>query len=743
LFLLNGKTGQGDATEFSGRQHTDWTDALSDVRFAAYSGGRSLGIFAGRSLTTWSVTPTFFDTIGVQPIMGGFTVEDWVWFRNYTPEMLDQRQPAIISFQLWQRQFNGNPNVIGTAVTTVILQGRLRGFRVAGVLPPDFVFPERVGDLDPEIVTPALVDDRSSERLIVRLPRGTSPASVEARLTAIESARGRVPGSFHLAPLGQALRSHDRRELALVFGGAVALLLLTCGSLAGIFSARSLNRRREVAVRRALGSSNAALLRDVLTEVAILVAAGTALALLATPFLVRTVVGLLPTAMQLIKAPQVDWRVCVAAACMAITAVGCVAWEPARLALGVQALSAATREGACATPRRASVRAVLVSAQVALGCVIVVVGNLFVGSLLAAWGQNTGYVRDHVVAINVQPFVVVSASQASQQLVEVELLLHQVPGITHVARTDMTLLPVVGGSRWKEAYRPDGWRGSTSAIESMEVGREFFDVMGLRLMEGRWPDDAEWTSQSVAIISAKAARLFWPNEGAVGRSLHGSSQSTTDPGHSVTVVGVVSDARYTAIDVEPLGDVYTPTGNNSPSPASLFLVRTSEPAAHVLPRLLNVLDSDARFHAIRSRTLADALAASVRPRTLPAVLFGTFAFMALSILGAGVFGVLAISAQGRTREMGVRIALGATRGRIVRTLITEQGVSVGAGLVVGLLAAGWIVRFLQALLFGLTPYSPAAWLLTVAMVGGMALLGALMPAWKISGVDPMLALRAE
>jgi hypothetical protein len=289
---------------------------------------------------------------------------------------------------------------------------------------------------------------------------------------------------------------------------------------------------------------------------------------------------------------------------------------------------------------------------------------------------------------------------------------------------------------WTE-LTPEGWSGQVEGVRSRAVSANFFDVMGMRLVDGRWPSEREWHGRNAAIVSEAAARVMWPGRPAVGQRLvvwRGTLR--------VPVIAVVADTRFGSLDETPEGQIYVPDNIERGRYGAYFHVRTSAPADDVLPRVLSAL-SGRGILLEQASTHEDALFASIRHRALPAWLFGSLGLGALLIVGAGVLGLLAMTAAQRTRELGIRLALGATRGRIVQMLLAEQLAAVSFGLVAGAIVSAWTVRYLESQLYSVHAYNPTVWSLAALLLLAVAAAGTLVPALRASGADPVRALRTD
>ena len=593
-------------------------------------------------------------------------------------------------------------------------------------------------------------------QIVARLPSAAGFGAVRDRL--LEATRrlallGEPPSGHHspgdprqpfddvrLVPIGMHLAAKERPAFALVFAAAALLLFLACVNVAGLVAARNIDRRREHAVRRALGANRWRLLRGISMELAVLTGGSVGLALLLVrPMLILTL-GLLPASIVVLKEPAIDVRVIVAAAIFAAVCLFVVSVWP---------MLAATRLGAASllgshstsTPRKGRSSAALIASQVALGFALLTAGGLSIASLAEAYRNDTGYRRDHAVVLELFHTRAFGPDDSIEALRALPGLIEQLPGVSQVAVSTISPL-FLSRSNASTNVVPEGWSGPIEGVVSRHVSENFFEVLGLRLVDGRWPGAGEWkVDQPVALISETAARVLWPDRPALGRTLVPRSNRLKSP--TWTVIGVVADARYSGLDADPLGDIYLPDPLASRGRTGAFFhVRTTQAAETVLPVILSSL-SGRGFRIEQASTHEDALFASVKHRVLPAWLFGTLGFGALLLTGVGVLGLLAMSAAQRTREVGIRIAIGATPSRVVRELLREQLGAVLVGLAGGMLVSAVAARFIEAHLYRISPYDPAVWAIGAMTVIGVAAAGAWIPSTRASRVDPVQALRAE
>ena len=752
LYLLHADAASAPRAEpppVSSHHAAAWREAAPEMAFTLVSHDPRFG--------DTMIDERFFEVLGVRPILGGFLPSDFDWFEASERAGIRVR-PLLISYRRWVDEFGADASLIGRTIITANRPGFTAGIRIAGVLPADFVFPLDVGGTAPNSLGPLRRFDRTSaERsfFVIARARSSSEAPTMAeRLTPAMRARpeppltGHVPAELRNRPtfdrvrlvaLEDHLARHVRPAFGLVFAGAAVLLLLACVNVAGLVAARNVERQRDIAVRRALGAGTWTLVRGLFIEVFALASVATGLALLlARPMLVWTI-DLLPASVPLLKQPSVDGRVFAAASFIAfITALGITIW-PARLAAQVGIVTTLGRIDGSATRRTKRTAVPLVAVQVALGFVLLTAGALTVSSLAKAWRNDAGFHRDRMILLETYVRQAPSDQAITDNVAGIAPLLESVEGVEAVAVSTIGPLFARRGAAWSSVV-PQDWKGDAGGVTSRQVSANFFDVMGLRLVDGRLPSSAEWSAYAGAIVSERAALVFWPGRSAVGQIL--INRSGRVRGQAIPVVGVVADARFAALDEPPVGDIYLPDPIQPGRYGVYFHVRTTQSAADVLPRVQAALSGRGLFFEQVS-THEDALFASIRHRALPAWLFGSIGFGALLIVGAGVLGLLAMTAAQRTREIGIRIALGATRRRVVAMLFREQLAAVAIGLVIGALVSAWSVRLLESQLYAVSAYDPSVWLTVAITIVLIAAVATLLPSLRASRTDPVGALRAE
>ena len=753
LFLIRADSSAAprlDVPRVSAREVAAWREALPDAGISAILVEPNPSSAGGRERISAAVDDRFFDVIGVRPLVGGFTDDDYDGAWRGPAGML---WPTLIAHGTWQREFGGDPDVVGQVVITRVSGGSEFGYRIAGVLPPDFVLPvdgREVSTLTP--MTRPLPDGGRELHVIART--GSRPVG-QARQILLDATRRLAleppaedahhyprPGApfdaVRLVPVHDHLAARERPAFAMVFVAAGLLLLTACVNIAGLAAARNLERRTDLAVRRALGAGTLAMVRGLVAEVGLLAAAALGLAFaLAAPLLAWTV-DLLPRSVALLKTPAIDARVFAGSALLTGLCLAAVVVWPAIVAARIDP-KVWLSTSMTSTGRSRRSRLIVVASQVAIGFVLLMAGGLTIVSVAAAYRNDTGFARENAVILEVFAQRPPAGARAVDVLRSLPDVIASVPGVTGVAASSIGPVFAQRANLWTEVV-PEAMPSEIAlpGIVSREVSASFFDVLGMRLVEGRRPSAGEWAQdRPIAIVSATAARMLWPNRSAIGQRLAARS----DPRRTYGVIGVVADARFAGLDAAPAGDIYLPDPLANPGRTGvLFHVRTSAHANEVLPVLLSALNGRGLLIA-QAATHEEALFASVKHRVLPAWLFGTLGASALVMIGCGMLGLLAMSVAERRREIGIRLALGASPLRIITQLAREEMAGVALGLAAGALCSAWAVRLLESQLYGVGQYDAGVWLSVAACVSATALAGALLPSVRALRTNPAIVLR--
>jgi putative ABC transport system permease protein len=721
----------------------EWAAAVPPGSVSAFYTARFATVGVHDYVASAEVDRNFFDVIGVHPVVGGFQDEDF---------SVDARvPPAIVSDGFWRQRLGATQSAIGR----VLVDDAGQGIRIVGVMPEGFVFPRGFGKTRaPQVLTPRVIESPPSRgrglMAIVRLPPGMSEREFSDRLsaagaraatawpppaatlTALARSRSRPYDLAGLQPLRAALMGDNTQYAWLVFIAATVLLLLACLNVSSLAIARVQDRRRGLLLRRALGASSFDLLRVLALEnlmvVAIGVATGVAAAAIAMPLTTRFLTGF----MVVIKPPAIDVRVAAFAALAALVCTALVTLAAARAVSGI-------RSHRLPAPRLAlrGLRTGLttVTAEVALALIVTLGGALAATSLGRVWKEDPGFEVTRTAILGLSAPTGAPAG-AIEDLIR---SLATLPGVVAVGGVGH---PVLGHSfNGSEFDSPAGVPATPRGefpIESIPITHGFLDAAGLGLLEGRLPTDGEFNAGApVIVVSRSVAAAYWPHAVAIGRTLLNKARA-------FAVIGVVPDARYLALDEAGHGEIYWPIAATSRPYISSLFMRFRDPNDMKFGELApQILQRCPTCWLQSAQRLSDAMGMSIQRRQFDAWLFSSFAIAALTIVGVGVLGLVAMSTARRTREIGIRMALGATPAGVVRQILEEQIVQVVNGLIIGCTIGALAVRTLATNLYKTPVYDPFAWMAAIGILVAIATTAALIPSRRASRVDPVQALRIE
>ena len=709
---------------------------------AAGTGGTYVGTGDPVPLSGVRVDASVFPALGIRPFLGRTFVAG--------EDSTGASPTLVLGFSVWRRVFGGDSAIVGK---TIDLGGRTR--TVIGVLPPSFFFPT-VAEAEffiPLDLTPILRDVNRARKfhnlgLVGRLRPGVRVAQGRAELTSImrqlerEHPESNTNMSVATVGMREAVVGDTRPALLLLLGASLLVLVIACANVAGMLLSRAVSRRQELAVRAALGAGRARLVRQMLTESLVLAlcggAIGLALAFWGTRALIASAGERLPAASQI----AVDGTVLVTALVVTIGSGVIFGLIPALAASrGMHlALKDATR-GSSGGVARHRMRTALVTGQLALAVVLLVGAGLLVRSLLRLQQNDLGYSVDSVLTFEVNlagPRYATNEAQ-DQFFDALYARLGALPGVVAVGGSGN--LPLRGGSMASLAIdgRPQP-EGKLPEIGYQPVSDDLFRAMGMALKRGRTFNAGDHEqAPPVVILSEGLARAFWPNADPIGARI----RRGPDPSEPwATVVGVVGDVRV-GVSGEPRPTAYVSARQDHWGGAAVVVRTAGDPMA-LLPavrREMKAIDATlpvgepASMKEVRSNRLAD--------RRLPMQLMIAFALLALALAAVGVYGVMAYSVAARTREIGVRVALGA-QPRNVFGMVVRQGIAAAVvGLMLGLLGAAALGRVLTKLLYGVAPTDALTFVSVAALLMAVTLAACLIPARRAVRVDPLEALRSE
>lgn len=703
------------------------------------------------------VTPSLFNVLGVRPILGqAFTEADAADSGSHV---------VIIGNALWQRSFGGSPSVIGRRI-----QMNGETFTVVGVMPPGFAFPrgaELIAGLQfgkrTELWTPlgfSAADRTNYGTLnlasIGRLARGVPLATARSDLsTNVKTLLRTVAPTLDLDY--QALTMQDqagatvRRGLLLLMGAVAFVLFIACANVTNLLVARTAGRRRELAMRAALGAGRSRIARQLITENVLLAAIGTALGLGFSVWATRAMLALVPGTMPRADDVTLDWRVAVASVLIAIVAgaaFGIVATMHVRL--GTLATTLRDAGGGATGERAGGIgRRGLVVAEVSLSVMLVVGAGLLMLSFARLQNVETGITRAGVLTAGVVLPLPGGFNPKrdgptwSRFFLELSDRAAQLPGVRSagaVSTLPLTGTAEAGGFVITGAPRPVA--GQASHTQYAVVQGNYFGAAGIKLLEGRPFDSRDVaTSTLVVIVNREFVKRYFPEIQPVDKRI--DAYFDFSGGASHTIVGVVEDVRQGSLDspIEPMA--YLPE-SQMPYPFLHLVLRTQGDPMALLPALKRELKTlDGRLALTEVRTLDNVFDESLARQRFSMTILTVFAGLALLLAMVGLYGVVSLSVSRRGREIGVRMALGAKPQDVLRLVLGEGLRMTVIGLVLGLVGALAMSRLLEAMLFGVSTSNPPVYVVATLSVLIITLAATLIPARRATLVDPTSALRAE
>ncbi|HEV2802107.1 MAG TPA: ABC transporter permease [Pyrinomonadaceae bacterium] len=699
-------------------------------------------------LTAFAVTANFFPLLGAQPALG----------RNFLAEedKPGANKVAIISHALWQNRFAGDANVVGRDIA---LNGEKH--RVIGVMPRDFQF--RMPDV--KVWTPvAFTAEQLSNRdlhyleIVARLKPGVTVEQANADIRAITA---RIAAAYPdqarnlsgvVVPLREQFVGGARRTLLLLLVAVGFVLLIACANIAGVLLSRAATRQREIAVRAALGASRWRIVRQLLTESLLLGGLGGALGLLLAMWTLAFLQQLVPAGLRESTELSLDAPVLVFTLAVSLLAGMIFGLAPALQASRIDlndALKSAT--GGAGTGRgQRRLRSAFVVAEVALAMVLLVGAGLLIQSLMNLRGQYSGLQPDDVLTMRTQ--LSARKYREHEQRVgfydQVLARVKNLPGVEAAGYT--TTVPLVwggGANGLAIEGRADDPNVGYNA-NHRQVSPDYFKAIGVAVKRGRAFDERDdERAVRVAVVNETMARQFWPGEDPVGKRF---KVATPDTNPWLTIVGIVSDIRQVGMDVPPKAEMYVPYRQAERGvPYTLFVPRDLVVRTTVTPTELAasvraaVREVDPNQPVANVRTLDEVLGRVTAQRRLGMNLLSAFAALGLLLAALGIYGVLSYFVVQHTREIGVRMALGAQAGDVLR-LVIGRGVKLAlAGIVVGLVGAFLLTRLIESLLFGVSAIDPLTFAGVTVALASVAVLACYIPARRATRVDPMVALRYE
>ena len=693
-----------------------------------------------------AASASFFDVLGVKPALG----------RGFLP---DENQPgkthvAVISHGLWTRRFNADPRILGRSILL-----NSESHTVVGVMPEGFSYPTKR-----DVWTPLEYDTQFTQQsrgawylsILARLRPG---ATVEHAVTEIAAIGRRLEAEFPATNLNvkmtaQGLHSYvtgDIKPKLLVLLAAVGfVLLIACANVANLLLARAAARESEIAVRAALGAGRGRLVRQLLTESVVLAIGGGLLGLLLAVLGTKLLLSLQPAGIPRLDVVRVDGAVIAFTACVAIATGVLFGIIPAFQATRGDLVSSLKEggKGALAGRRAGRMREGLVVAEIALAVMLLAGAGLLMRSFARLQSVNPGFRASQSLTFRTALPAAAYRGEPERASFYQQALerVTRLPGVTSAGA--ISALPLSGSSfgfTFTIEGDPPPRPGEEPGMQTRVVTPDFFKSMGVPLLRGRGFTAADnAAAPQVVLLSEAAVTRYFPSTNPIGRRITlGWGRGPGRPRNGGEVVGIVGSVKQFGLDEAEQPEIYIPHAQ-TPMAGMTFVVHTAvEPTtlADAVRREVRALDPSLPVTALEP--LETVVARSISQPRFYMLVLGIFAAVALVLASIGIFGVVSYAVSQRTREMGIRIALGASRERVLGMVLGNAMRVAVIGVVVGLISAIILSRTLASLLFDLSPTDPITYAAVGVGLSLVALLASYLPAWRATRVDPVVALRAE
>jgi predicted permease len=698
------------------------------------------------------VSSNFFSLMGDEPVLG----------RTFTEEETQRRERLVIlSHEFWQSQFGGAPDVLGRDI-------RLSGenWRVVGVMPETMQFPFRDVRMwlplttnpyaEPNPNDPANLNRPQGEARFQVIARSRPNATVKDAQAEMKTIEARLASQYAdtdktlgiaVRPLDEYVSGEMRKPILLLSLCVLVVLLIACSNLATLFLARGVARRKELALRTALGASRWRVVRQLLTESALVGLLGGAGGALLARVALTLIVALPPFDVPRLNEAHVDMQVLAFSLLLALICGICFGLVPARRISECDPHDS-LRTGQQNTARSSlGTQGLLLGTQLALSVVLLASAGLLIRSFVSVLQIDPGFRPDHILTMNVQvarPDATSAARIRNFYKSAIERL-EQVPGVRAVGMvSNIFFLDERRGHALRQVEgRPVEPESSWKLLVWTQVSGDYFRAMSIPLMEGRFFQEQDGPdSPPVAIVNQTAAKRYWPGEDPIGKRFKGFDERGRHD-EWVTVVGLVADMRSHGLEQAPMGVIYEVQAQRGEATPNLVVRTSIDPSqlAMTVRGALHELDPNAVVS--EAMTMSVVLREQTAPRRFQAWLMGIFSALALALAVVGLYGVMHYFVMQRIPEIGLRMALGAHGEDIVKLLLRRVGSFAAAGLGAGLVLALWAAALIKRLLFGVSQTDPLSFAGATLLLVIAGLAATYFPARRATRVDPMVALRHE
>ncbi len=733
---MSGKTSQTDYLVDMKARNQSYEDLAAYYAFYGLGDAKMIGGGQPERLTSVPVTQNFFPLLGVEPQLG----------RQFSAEESKQNGPRVtmLSDGLWRRKFAADPNIVGRALS---FDGG--PVTVVGVLPATFDFStvftpgSRVDMFEPLPLSPEINRQGNTVAIIGRLKPGVSVQSAAAETAVLgkllqQEHKERNDFEPKVSGLAQHVSGQLRPTLVVLACAVGVVMLIVCANLSNLLLARGAGRKKEIAIRTAMGAGRGRLIGQMLTESLVLSCCGAAVGLLLAFIGTRALAHLTSVSIPLLSDVRIDGSVLGFTLLAALLTGLLFGLVPALQVRDLKLHDTLKDENRGSSQGRghAWIRGALVVSEIGLACVLLVGAGLLIRSFLRVLDVNMGFRPERAAALRIDPNSSYK-TQESQNAYFTEALhrVMEIPGVEGAGLSDS--LPLGHNRSWGVAakgvqYTPETYPNGFPRI----ISDGYFHAMGIPLKAGR--DFTERDTKgalNVIIINETLAKTLFPGEDPIGKIVRADNPERT-------VVGVVGDVHHMALEEASGNEFYIPMRQTQDFGTVDLVVRTSLPTAELASRLREaLLPIEPNLPTANMRTLQTMVDRAVSPRKFVVWLLGGFAGFALVLASLGIYAVISYSVSQRTQEIGIRMALGASAETLQRNILLQTLGLAGIGMLVGIVASWALARTLSGLLFGVTSSDPVTFAGMLVILTGVAALAGYLPARRASRIDPMSALR--
>ncbi|HZU28437.1 MAG TPA: ABC transporter permease [Bryobacteraceae bacterium] len=709
--------------------------------FFGYSSYNLIGQGEPERLSGVGVSQNFFHVLGVQPMLGrDFTADESQWNGGRTTAV-------ILTHALWVRRFASDPAVIGRKI-----QLNEDAITVVGVMPKSFDFAgafvpgSKIDFFTPFPIVPETDRWGNTLAVIGRLRPGVSPRSAQAELAVIDRQLQTIHAkdwgtafTAKVSPLRDHISGRLRRPMLVLAGAVTVVMLIVCANLSNLLLARAATRRKEIAVRIALGAGRGRLAQQMLTE-SLVLSAGGALAGVAVAFaILRALARIQTLAIPMLHRMTLDGAALFFTVAVAVASGVVFGLAPAFQSAGPgmhEALKDSIR-GSSEGVQHNWLRDALVVSEIALACMLLVGAGLVIRSFLRVLDVDLGFQPERTASLRIDLARELDTPEKRNAFMD-EILrrVRDVPGVQSAGLTDS--LPMDRNRSWGAPVKGRVYRSDADIPGAFVrvISPGYLRAMGIPLRQGRAFDEHDrLTSQRVVLVNETAARTLWPGQSAIGGVLELNGDTR--------VVGVVGDVRHTSPDQQPGLEMYLPLSQGAGIPSLDLVVRTTLAPTSLAPAIRSALRPIAPNLPLADfRSLETLVDRAVSPRRFITVLLGGFAALALALASLGIYGIISYSVSQRSQEIGIRMALGASAANVQLAVIRQTLALAAMGIAIGAAGAWALTRMMRSLLFGIGPNDPVTFAAMILLLVVVAIAAGYVPARRASRVDPMLSLRS-